>query len=82
MKIVLNNREDIINAEKITLSDLIKIKNFTFRLLVTKVNGKLVKRDERDTVFIKNGDNVAVLHMISGGWKITYLHSNIQVINC
>ena len=67
MKIVLNNREDIINAEKITLSDLIKIKNFTFRLLVTKVNGKLVKRDERDTVFIKNGDNVAVVHMISGG---------------
>ncbi|MCK4361630.1 MAG: sulfur carrier protein ThiS [Bacteroidales bacterium] len=67
MKIVLNNREDIINAEKITLSDLIKIKNFTFRLLVTKVNGKLVKRYERDTVFIKNGDNVAVLHMISGG---------------
>ena len=82
MKIVLNNREDIINAEKITLSDLIKIKNFTFRLLVTKVNGKLVKRYERDTVFIKNGDNVAVLHMISGGWKIIYLNSNIQVINC
>lgn len=67
MKIVLNNREDIINAEKITLSDLIKIKNFTFRLLVTKVNEKLVKKDERDTVFIKDGDNVAVLHMISGG---------------
>jgi len=67
MKIILNNREEIINAEKITLSDLIKMKNFTFRLLVTKVNGKLVKRDERDTVFIKDGDNVAVLHMISGG---------------
>jgi len=67
MKIILNNREEIINTEKITLSDLIKMKNFTFRLLVTKVNGKLVKRDERDTVFIKDGDNVAVLHMISGG---------------
>jgi thiamine biosynthesis protein ThiS len=67
MKIILNNREEIINAEKITLSDLIKIKNFTFRLLVTKVNGKLVKKDQRDTVFIKDGDNVAVLHMISGG---------------
>ena len=67
MKIILNNRKEIINAEKITLSDLIKIKNFTFRLLVTKVNGKLVKRDERDTVCIKDGDNVAVLHMISGG---------------
>ena len=67
MKIILNNRVEIINTEKITFSDLIKMKNFTFRLLVTKVNGKLVKRDERDTVFIKNGDNVAVIHMISGG---------------
>jgi len=67
MKIILNNREEIINAEKITLSDLIKIKSFTFRLLITKVNGKLVKREERDTAFIKEGDNVAVLHMISGG---------------
>ncbi|MCK4637845.1 MAG: sulfur carrier protein ThiS [Bacteroidales bacterium] len=67
MKIILNNRVEIINTEKITFSDLIKMKNFTFRLLVTKVNGKLVKRDERDTVFIKNGDNVAIIHMISGG---------------
>ena len=67
MNVILNNREEIINTEKITLSDLIKIKNFTFRLLVTKVNGKLVKKDERDTVFIKDGDNVAILHMISGG---------------
>ena len=67
MKIILNNRVEIINTEKITFSDLIKMKNFTFRLLVTKVNGKLVKKDERNTVFIKDGDNVAVLHMISGG---------------
>ncbi len=34
MKIILNNRKEIITAEKITLSDLIKIKNFTFRFFI------------------------------------------------
>ena len=67
MRITLNNRQEIIDAQKLTVQKLIDKKNFTFRLLVTKVNGKLVKRDERDKVEIKDGDNVAVIHMITGG---------------
>jgi len=67
MKITLNNRKETIDADILTVQELIKKKNFTFRLLVTKVNGKLVKRDERDRVKIKDGDNVAVIHLISGG---------------
>jgi thiamine biosynthesis protein ThiS len=46
---------------------LLKVKNFTFRMLVIKVNEVLVKRDSYDQVFVKNGDNVSVLHLISGG---------------
>ncbi len=67
MKITLNNRKETIDADILTVQELIEKKNFTFRLLVTKVNGKLVKRDERDKVKIKDGDNVAVIHLISGG---------------
>ncbi|MBC8486220.1 MAG: sulfur carrier protein ThiS [Bacteroidetes bacterium] len=67
MKITLNNRKETIDADILTVQELIEKKNFTFRLLVTKVNGKLVKRDERDNVKIKDGDNVAVIHLISGG---------------
>ena len=67
MRITLNNRQEIIDAQKLTVQELIDKKNFTFRLLVTKVNGKLVKRDERDKVEIKDGDTVAVIHMITGG---------------
>ncbi|MCD4771767.1 MAG: sulfur carrier protein ThiS, partial [Bacteroidales bacterium] len=54
-------------ADQLTIDELIKLKNFTFKLLVTKINGKLVKKDERKNAIIKDGDNVAVLHMISGG---------------
>jgi len=67
MEILLNNRNEHIDRDEISLSDLIKLKNFTFKLLVTKVNGKLVKKDERDTYIVRHGDDVNVLHMISGG---------------
>jgi thiamine biosynthesis protein ThiS len=67
MEITLNNNKEIIQEENITVADLIRIKNFTFRLLVTKINGHLVKKDERDKIFIKDGDDVMVLHLISGG---------------
>ena len=67
MEIILNNRKEYFDSEHMSLTDLIKTKNFTFKLLVTKINGKLVKKEGRDEAIIKNGDDVLVLHMISGG---------------
>ena len=67
MRIILNNREEVIDRDILTLEELIQYKNFTFKLLVTKINDQLVKKDERKNTFIKDGDKVVVLHMISGG---------------
>ncbi|MCF8228456.1 MAG: sulfur carrier protein ThiS [Bacteroidales bacterium] len=67
MKITLNNREESIDKEMMTLQELIDYKNFTFKLLVTKVNGKLVKKDQRDRAIVRDGDKVTVLHLVSGG---------------
>ncbi|MCP4551761.1 MAG: sulfur carrier protein ThiS [Bacteroidetes bacterium] len=67
MKITLNNREENIERDLITIQELIEYKNFTFKLLVTKINDQLIKKDERKTTNIKDGDKVVVLHMISGG---------------
>jgi len=67
MKITLNNRQDSITQDQITVSELLKIKNFTFKMLVIKVNGKLVKKDSYNNSVIKDGDDVTVLHLISGG---------------
>ncbi len=67
MKIELNHREEIVEADELTVNQLIDYKNFTFKLLVTKLNGQLVKRDERDHVIVRDGDKVEILHLISGG---------------
>ncbi|MDP3462679.1 MAG: sulfur carrier protein ThiS [Bacteroidales bacterium] len=67
MNIILNNTPEKIDAENLSVNELIRYKNFTFRLLVTKVNDRLVRTDERDNVIVNEGDNVQILHLISGG---------------
>ncbi len=67
MEILLNNRKESIDKDEITLAELIEYKKFTFKLLVTKVNGHLIKKDVRSKSIIRDGDEVLVLHMISGG---------------
>jgi thiamine biosynthesis protein ThiS len=67
MKIILNNRVEEINADSISVGELLRFKNYTFRMLVTKINSKLVKKEDRDITFISDGDVVIVMHMISGG---------------
>ncbi len=67
MKITLNNRPESFDKEKISISQLLEFKNYTFRMLVIKVNSKLVKKDAYDIFEIKEGDDVTVLHLVSGG---------------
>ena len=67
MQLTLNNRPEEIEGDSVTIAKLLKIKNYTFKMLIIKINGKLIKKAEYDTVEIVDGDDVQVLHLISGG---------------
>lgn len=67
MKIILNNKIEFFDVEEISFSELLAMKNFTFKMLVTKLNSQPVKKEHRDTTFIKDGDDVCVMHLVSGG---------------
>ena len=67
MNITLNNRLDSVEHDQLTVSELLKIKNFTFKMLVIKVNGTLVKKDAYSSFKINDGDDVTVIHLVSGG---------------
>ncbi len=67
MNITLNNNSETIDREKLTVADLLQVKKFTFKMLIVKINGNIVKQQEYATAEIKEGDNVIVLHLISGG---------------
>jgi thiamine biosynthesis protein ThiS len=62
-----------INDDKIkwrdgmTVRDAMNEMRFTFPLVVVSVNGVIIPPDELDSHLLKDGDEVMVLHLTSGG---------------
>ncbi len=67
MQITLNNRNETFEENVLTVKELLKLKNFTYKMLVVKVNNQLITKDQYDTFVIKEADDVIVLHLVSGG---------------
>ncbi|HTP12159.1 MAG TPA: sulfur carrier protein ThiS [Bacteroidota bacterium] len=69
MKILLNNKEETLDSPKpvLTIDELLALKKFSFKSLVIRINGELVRRDDRGKATFKEGDRVEVIHLISGG---------------
>jgi thiamine biosynthesis protein ThiS len=67
MNITLNNRPQFFEEERLTIAEILKLKKFTFRMLVVKVNGKLVKKQQYTDQEVVDGDEVQIIHLISGG---------------
>lgn len=64
---MLNNKPEKFQGDTMTVQDLLDRKKFTFKLIVVKINDKLIKRDQYDKAVIRDGDNVMVIHLVSGG---------------
>jgi len=67
MKIILNNREEELETDVLSVSKMLEMKKFSFRMRIIKVNGILVPKEEYDTTLIQDGDNVLMLYLMSGG---------------
>ncbi|NVN95591.1 MAG: sulfur carrier protein ThiS [Bacteroidetes bacterium] len=67
MNIILNNTPETIDGKEISIAQLLILKNFIFKMLVIKVNEQIVKKQDYETTIVKDGDNVVVLHLVSGG---------------
>jgi len=67
MKITLNNNPEDFEGETLSIAEIIQKKNFTFKMLVTKLNGRVINKNERETALVKDGDDLIVLHLVSGG---------------
>jgi thiamine biosynthesis protein ThiS len=67
MKITLNNRPEEFDMDEMTVTEMLNIKRFTFRMRIVRINGRLIRRDEYDKEIIKDGDEVQMLYLMSGG---------------
>ncbi len=67
MKILLNSREEKFVQETFSVSEMIVLKKFSFKMRIIKINGKLVSKEDYDTTFIHEGDDVQMIYLMSGG---------------
>ena len=67
MKIQLNNREEIFEKDDISVSEMLQLKKFTFRMRIIKINGNLISKDRYDSTIIHAGDDVQMIYLMSGG---------------
>ena len=67
MKIILNNREEEFEVDEMTVSEMLDLKKFSFRMRIVKINGELISRDKYNTTIIHDRDNIQMFYLMSGG---------------
>lgn len=67
MKIILNNREEDFDGDKLTVEEMLDRKKFTFKMRIVKINGMFIPKEEYNYTVISDGDNVQMLYLMSGG---------------
>jgi sulfur carrier protein len=67
MKILLNSREEEFVNEKMSVSEMLLLKKFSFMMRIIKINDVLIPKDKYDSAIIHNGDKVEMLYLMSGG---------------
>ncbi|MCE1206339.1 MAG: sulfur carrier protein ThiS [Spirochaetia bacterium] len=67
VKITINLQEEEFPEERLSIAEILKKKNYSFPHIITRLNGKLVERGQRDSTYAQDGDDVELYHLISGG---------------
>jgi thiamine biosynthesis protein ThiS len=67
MKILLNDREEYLDKESLTISQLLILKKLSFKMRIIKINGTLIQKDSYDNIYLKDGDHVQIIYLMSGG---------------
>ena len=66
-QILVNNKHQVDWKEGLTVTHILKELNFSFKMLLVKVDGQLIKKEAYDTFLIPQNADVKVHHLMSGG---------------
>ncbi len=64
---ILNNEKFKNFEEGITIEDLIQYKNFNRNLIIVKINGKLINKNDYNKRKLKQDDKVEIHYLLAGG---------------
>lgn len=64
---IIVNGEPLEHKDGMTVEDVLKAKNYIFRMLAVSIDGELVPRKAYKMTTVPDGADVQVIHMMSGG---------------
>ncbi len=67
MKLTVNFSEETHEEEALSVASLIAKKRWSFPLIIARVNGELVEREDYAAKTLVDGDEVELYHLVSGG---------------
>lgn len=67
MKLTVNFETEDFPEPALSISDIMKRKRYSFPHVITRLNGTLINREQRDSTMAGDGDEVEIYHLISGG---------------
>jgi sulfur carrier protein len=63
----VNNRDETVWEEGLTVSDLLERFRYTFPHIIVKVDGEVVSPEVYQVRILPDGADVRVIHLIAGG---------------
>lgn len=70
MKLMINGNEEIIDIEGASITELLGYKKVQMPEMVSvEYNGRFLKREEYESVRVKEGDRIEFLYFMGGGIK-------------
>ena len=67
MKIFLNGKEKILSNNISSLNDFIEIILRNEKGKIVELNGKVIKKVDRDKISLKDGDRIELIQFMGGG---------------
>jgi thiamine biosynthesis protein ThiS len=67
MQTIIVNGQQLAWEEGMTVLKVLEKMNYSWRMLVIRINGNLVKKEAWETTLVPAGADVSVYHLLSGG---------------
>lgn len=68
MKLTINGRTDTIEKERLSVIELLQMKDVEMPEMVSvQLNGDILERSDFDSTFVAEGDEVEFLYFMGGG---------------
>jgi len=64
---IMVNNKPVEYQENLTVSRLLALLNYKFPLIIIKINGKVIPRQNYKNTSIKDGDDIKAIHLMGGG---------------